>query len=118
VINAILPSTEDVTPVLSTKLHGVTSQRATFSYSYLTHIILREAGKNCSVWRFIKRAVVAMVIQSVLLLRWLYKADVMDVLVECMGSSRNACRILIRKREKTGNLGDLHIARKVISKWL
>lgn len=53
-----------------------------------------------------------------LFLRWLVKADVMDGHVECVGSLRNACRILIRKREKTGNLGDLHIARKVISRWL
>jgi hypothetical protein len=51
----------------------------------------------------------------VLLLRCLYKADVMDGHVECMGSLRNACRTLIWKGEKTGKLGDLHIASKVIS---
>jgi len=79
-----------------------TSQRAAFLYSCLTRIIWREVARNCIMWRFVKRVVAAVV----------------DGHVECMGSLRNAYRILIRKRKKTGNLGDLHIARKVISRWL
>ena len=52
------------------------------------------------------------------LLRWLVIGDV-DRHVECMGSLRNACRILIRKREKTGSLGDQHIVRETaIAQWL
>lgn len=62
--SAILPSTEDITPVLSAELHGVTSQRAAFSYSCLNLIIWREAGMNCIMGRFIKRAVAAVLIQS------------------------------------------------------
>jgi hypothetical protein len=62
--SAILPSTEDITLVLSTKIHGVPSRGAAFSYSCPTLIILREAGKNYIIGRLIKRTVVAVVIQS------------------------------------------------------